>query len=119
VDGEIQADVAVLPDVLSEEYPFARIKGGANCLVFPDLDAANIGYRLLRGLGGMTMVGPVLCGLDMPMHVIERGASPEQIVNIAAIGAVQAQSAVRAGAKATARAGLSRSSNQSNAPSPA
>lgn len=91
VDGEIQADVAVLPDLLATDYPFARIGGGANCLIFPNLDAANIAFRLLRSLGGLTMIGPVLTGLDLPMHIVQRGASAEDIVHIAAIGAVQAE----------------------------
>jgi malate dehydrogenase (oxaloacetate-decarboxylating)(NADP+) len=89
VDGEIQADIAVLPELLGE-YPFSRLKGPANCLIFPNLDAANIAYRLLRGLGGLTLIGPVLTGLDAPMHILQRGSSVDDIVNIAAVGAVQA-----------------------------
>ncbi|MBN1607564.1 MAG: NADP-dependent malic enzyme [Polyangiaceae bacterium] len=91
VDGEIQADAAVLPNLLEEDFAFSKIKGGANCLIFPNLDAANIAFRLLRSLGDMTLVGPILCGLDLPMHILQRGSSPDEIVHIAAIGAVQAQ----------------------------
>ena len=90
VDGEVQADIAVLPDLM-KDYPFSKLEKGANCLVFPNLDAANIAFRLLRSLGGLTLVGPILIGLDAPMHILQRGASVEEMVNIAAIGAVQAQ----------------------------
>lgn len=106
VDGEVQADVAVLPQILSEEFPFAKILGGANCLIFPNLDSANIAFRLLRSLGGMTVIGPVLCGLDLPMHILERGASPEDIVHIAAIGAVQADSTRKVSSTTTTRRGV-------------
>ncbi len=91
VDGELQADIAVSPELLKEEYPFAKIQGGANCLIFPSLNASNIAYRLLRSLGNATLLGPMLTGLDLPMHVLERGCDVDDIVNIAAIGAVQAQ----------------------------
>jgi malate dehydrogenase (oxaloacetate-decarboxylating)(NADP+) len=91
VDGEVQADVAVIPELLAADYPFARIAGGANCLIFPNLDAANIASRLLHSLGGLTMIGPVLTGLDLPMHVVLRAASTDDIVHIAAIGAAQAE----------------------------
>jgi malate dehydrogenase (oxaloacetate-decarboxylating)(NADP+) len=93
VDGELQADVAILPELLDADYPFARILGGANCLIFPNLDAANIAFRLLRSLGGLTMIGPVLTGLDVPMHFVQRGASADDIVHVATIGAVQADAA--------------------------
>ncbi len=95
VDGEMQADVAVNSDLLNDQYPFAKIQGGANCLIFPSLNASNIAYRLLRSLGKATLVGPMLTGLDLPMHVLERGCDVEDIVNIAAIGAVQAQARKR------------------------
>ena len=91
VDGEVQADIAVSGKMLAEEYPFAKIQGGANVLIFPNLDAANITFRLLEELGGATLVGPILTGLDLPMHILQRGSNTEDIVNIAAIGAVQAQ----------------------------
>ena len=91
VDGEVQADYAVTPERLRQEFAFSKLQAGANCLVFPNLDAANIAYRLLRTLGEQTLIGPILCGLDLPMHILQRGSSPEDIVHIAAIGAVQAQ----------------------------
>ncbi len=93
VDGEMQADIAVVPDLLSKDYPFSKIQGGANCLIFPNLEAANITYRLLWKLGGLTAVGPLLSGLDLPMHIVQRGASPEDIAHVASIAAVQAKAA--------------------------
>ncbi|MBI4956048.1 MAG: NADP-dependent malic enzyme [Myxococcales bacterium] len=91
VDGELQADIAILPELLKEEFPFARIQGGANVLVFPNLDAANICYRALGAIGDVSIVGPVLTGLDLPMYILQRGASPEDILNLAAIAVVHAQ----------------------------
>jgi malate dehydrogenase (oxaloacetate-decarboxylating)(NADP+) len=76
-------------------FAFSKIKGGANGLIFPNLDAANIAFRLLRSLGDMTLVGPILCGLDLPMYILQRGSSPDEIAHIAAIGAVQAQRSKR------------------------
>ncbi|MBZ0264051.1 NADP-dependent malic enzyme [bacterium] len=91
VDGEVQADIAVVPEVLKQDYPFAKIQGGANCLIFPNLNSANIAYKLLHRLGGATAIGPILAGLELPLHVLQRGSDVEDIVNIASIGAVQAQ----------------------------
>jgi len=90
VEGELQADVAVQCDLL-REFPNARLKGPANVLVFPGLDAANIGFRLLSALGEMSFVGPVLSGIELPLYILQRGASPEDIVNLAAIAVVHAQ----------------------------
>ena len=90
VDGEIQADIAVDPELLAR-FSFSQLQRPANCLVFPCLDAANIVFRLLRSLGGLTLIGPLLIGLDAPMHILQRGSSVEDIVNVASVGAVQAQ----------------------------
>jgi malate dehydrogenase (oxaloacetate-decarboxylating)(NADP+) len=89
VEGELQADVAVEPE-LAGEFPLSRLSGGANCLIFPNLDASNIVYRLLRSLGGLTLVGPILTGIDAPMHILQRGSSVDDIVHIASVGVVQA-----------------------------
>ena len=89
VDGEIQADVAVDPE-LARDFPLSRLSGAANCLIFPNLDAANIVYRLLRSLGDLTLVGPILTGIDAPMHILQRGSSVDDIVHIASVGVVQA-----------------------------
>ena len=92
IDGEMQADTAVTPEILQETYPFSRIKEGANVLVFPNLEAGNAAYKLLARLGEATVIGPILMGLAKPVHVLQRGASVEDIVNMAAISVVDAQS---------------------------
>jgi malate dehydrogenase (oxaloacetate-decarboxylating)(NADP+) len=91
VDGEMQADTAVVEQVLTTRYPFARLKGPANVLIFPGLDAANIAYKLLDRLGGAQAIGPILVGMARPVHVLQRGADVNDIVNMAIIAAVDAQ----------------------------
>jgi len=91
VDGEMQADTAVVPELIKEDYPFSRLKGGANVLVFPDLEAGNIAYKLMMRTGGAEALGPILMGMAKPVHVLERGAEVEDIVNMAAIAVVHAQ----------------------------
>jgi malate dehydrogenase (oxaloacetate-decarboxylating)(NADP+) len=91
VDGEIQADVAVSPDMLEQTYPFSKLKGGANVLIFPDLDSANVAYKLLLKIGGAETLGAVLMGMSKPVHLLARGAEVEEIVNVAAIAVVDAQ----------------------------
>lgn len=90
VDGEMMADTAVVPEIIEEEYPFSTLKGGANVLVFPDLSSANIAYKLMMRIGGAEALGPILVGLSKPVHVLQRGATVEEIVNMAAIAAVHA-----------------------------
>jgi malate dehydrogenase (oxaloacetate-decarboxylating)(NADP+) len=91
VDGEMQADTAVVPELIEEDYPFSKLKGGANVLVFPTLEAGNIAYKLMRRIGGAEALGPILMGMAKPVHVLERGAEVEDIVNMAAIAVVHAQ----------------------------
>ena len=91
IDGEIMADVAVSPEIIAETYPFSPLKDGANILIFPDLEAANIAYKLLMRLGGLEGIGPILMGLTKPVHVLARGCSVEEIVNTCAIAVVDAQ----------------------------
>lgn len=93
VDGEMQADTAVVPEILAEDYPFSTLKGGANVLVFPNLESANIAYKLLARIGEAEVIGPILTGLPRPVHVLQRGAEVNDIVNIAAIAVVDAQEA--------------------------
>jgi malate dehydrogenase (oxaloacetate-decarboxylating)(NADP+) len=91
VDGEMMADTAVMPEMLEKEYPFSTLKGGANVLIFPDLGSANIAYKLMLRIGGAEALGPILMGLSKPVHVLQRGATVEEIVNMAAIASAHAQ----------------------------
>jgi malate dehydrogenase (oxaloacetate-decarboxylating)(NADP+) len=91
VDGEMMADTALMPEIIKEEYPFSQLKGGATVLVFPDLAAANIAYKMMMCIGGAESLGPILMGLSKPVHVLQRGATVEDIVNMAAIAVVDAQ----------------------------
>jgi malate dehydrogenase (oxaloacetate-decarboxylating)(NADP+) len=97
VDGEMQADTAVTPEILAANYPFAALKGAANVLIFPDLTSGNICYKLLNRLGGADAIGPILMGMKKPIHVLQRGDDVANIVNMAAIAVVDAQNAQRQG----------------------
>jgi malate dehydrogenase (oxaloacetate-decarboxylating)(NADP+) len=91
IDGEMMADTAVMPEMLAEEYPFTTLKGGANVLIFPDLQSANIAYKLMQRLGRAEAIGPILMGLSKPVHVLQRGAEVKDIVNMTAIAVIDAQ----------------------------
>jgi len=91
IDGEMQADTAVVPQILEETYPFSTLKGGANVLVFPNLEAGNIAYKLLHRIGGVELIGPLLTGLSKPVHVLQRGSEVNDIVHVAAVAVVDAQ----------------------------
>jgi malate dehydrogenase (oxaloacetate-decarboxylating)(NADP+) len=91
VDGEMQADTAVVEEILNGTYDFAELEEPANVLVFPNLEAGNIGYKLLQRLGGAEAVGPMLVGMDKPVHVLQRGDEVKDIVNLAAVAVVDAQ----------------------------
>ena len=90
VDGEMQADTAVVERILTRVYPFAKLRAPANILIFPDLDAANIAYKLLARLGEAQAIGPILVGMDQPVHVLQRLSEVPDIVNMAVIAAVDA-----------------------------
>ena len=90
IDGEMQADTAVVPEIIEKNYPFSKVKD-ANVLVFPDLEAANVAYKLLARLGGAEAIGPILMGLGKSVHVLQRGDEVKDIVNITAIAVVDAQ----------------------------
>jgi len=91
VDGEVMADVAVSAEAMELTHPFSALKGGANVLIFPDLNSANIAYKLLARLGGAETLGPILMGMSRAVHVLSRGAEVEEIVNVSAIAVVDAQ----------------------------
>ncbi|MDD5544323.1 MAG: phosphate acetyltransferase [Acidobacteriia bacterium] len=91
IDGEMQADTAVVPEIINETYPFSTLKGGANVLIFPNLEAGNIAYKLMMRIGGAEAVGPILMGIGRPVHVLQHGAEVNDIVNMTAIAVVDAQ----------------------------
>jgi malate dehydrogenase (oxaloacetate-decarboxylating)(NADP+) len=92
VDGEMQADTAVVDDILNGTYEFSQLEEAANVLVFPNLEAGNIGYKLMQRLGGAEAIGPMLVGMDKPVHVLQRGDEVKDIVNLASVAVVDAQS---------------------------
>ncbi len=96
VDGEMQANTAVTPEIIEQTYPFSTLRGGANVLIFPNLESGNIAYKLLARLGGAELIGPIIMGLAKPMHVLQRGAEVNDIVNMASIAVVDAQEFGRA-----------------------
>ncbi len=91
VDGEMQADTALDEELLASAYEFSVLKERANVLIFPNLSAGNIAYKLLDHLGGATAIGPILVGMNRPVHVLERGADVKDIVNMAAVAVMDAQ----------------------------
>jgi malate dehydrogenase (oxaloacetate-decarboxylating)(NADP+) len=91
IDGEMQADTAVVPEILKSTYPFSKLQEKANVLIFPDLQSGNIAYKLMERLGGAKAVGPILMGMNKSIHVLQRGASVDDIVNLTAIAVVDAQ----------------------------
>lgn len=95
VDGEMQADTAVTPDILREDYPFSPLQDGANVLIFPNLDAGNAAYKLVKRLGDAEVVGPILLGMRKPVHLLQRGDFDERdVINMTAVAVVDAQQAV-------------------------
>jgi malate dehydrogenase (oxaloacetate-decarboxylating)(NADP+) len=97
VDGEMQADTALVPEIIDTLYPFSTLKGGANVLIFPNLESGNIAYKLLGRIGGAERIGPLLMGLSRPVHVLQRDAQVSEIVNVVAISVVDAQDAAGSG----------------------
>jgi malate dehydrogenase (oxaloacetate-decarboxylating)(NADP+) len=92
IDGEVQANVALDPGLLAENYPFSDLVGKrVNTLIFPSLSAGNIAYKLVGALGGAELVGPVLMGMRKPVQILQLGSSAREIVNMVAITVVEAQ----------------------------
>ena len=93
VDGELQANFALNKDLLESNFPFSTLKGeAANTLIFPNLESGNIAYKLLQEVGNAEAVGPILIGMDKPVHVLQLDSSVREIVNMVTIAVVDAQS---------------------------
>jgi malate dehydrogenase (oxaloacetate-decarboxylating)(NADP+) len=93
VDGEIQVNTALNPKLLSESFAFSKLMGGpANTLIFPNLESANIAYKLMQELAKFEVIGPVLNGLKEPVQVLQMGSSVSEIVNMITIAVLDAQS---------------------------
>ena len=93
IDGEMQADCAVVPELREQLYPFSRLKGLANVLVFPDLQSANAAFKLVQHLGGAEAIGPVLMGMRHPVHFLQNSSEVKDVVHMTAIAVVDAQEA--------------------------
>ena len=91
IDGEMQADTAVIQQIIETDFPFSKVKGKINVLIFPDLDSGNIAYKLMARIGEATVVGPIIMGMKKSMHVLQRGATVDDIINLSAIAVVDAQ----------------------------
>ena len=89
-DGELQLDASIVPSVAERKAPGSQVAGKANILIFPDLQAANIGYKLVQRFAGATAIGPIIQGLAKPIHDLSRGCSVSDIVDLCAIAAVEA-----------------------------
>lgn len=102
VDGEMQADTAVVPEIVEERYPFSAVKD-ANVLVFPSLESANIAYKLLARLGNAKAIGPILLGVGAPVHVLQTGDDVDAIVQIASVAVMDAMGREEKGSAKKAR----------------
>ncbi|MES2487447.1 MAG: NADP-dependent malic enzyme [Bacteroidota bacterium] len=92
VDGEIQADFALNPDMLADKFPFSKLRGKkVNVMIFPNLESGNITYKLLKELNKTVSIGPIIMGLEKAVHIVQLGASVEEMVNMAAVAVVDAQ----------------------------
>ncbi len=91
IDGEMQVETASLGDVRRETYPFSHLVGDANVYIFPELNAANIAYKLLARFAKAEVIGPVLLGMGRPVQVLQRGSTAAEILHLTALAVVDAQ----------------------------
>ena len=91
VEGELQADAAVNPDIINRLFPFSELKDGANILIFPNLDASNAAYKLVQQMGGGEVLGPFLMGLKKPANVLQRTGTVEDVINTIVLTALECQ----------------------------
>ena len=92
IDGDIQANFAVSPELQQENYPFSDLaEKGANTLIFPNLAAGNIAYKLVTSMGKSDAIGPILLGMNKPVHILQFGSSVREIINMAALAVYDAQ----------------------------
>jgi malate dehydrogenase (oxaloacetate-decarboxylating)(NADP+) len=91
IDGEMQLEPAIEPEIAQQLFPFSRIRGDANVLIFPDLQSGNLGYKLIQRLGGAETIGPILAGLKQPVHVVSQTSDDNEVINMTAIAVVEAQ----------------------------
>jgi malate dehydrogenase (oxaloacetate-decarboxylating)(NADP+) len=96
VDGEIQADFALNQEMMKDRFPFSKLAGKkVNALIFPGLSSANIAYKIMKELNDIDSVGPILMGLDHPVHIVQLGARVDEMVNMTTIAVVDAQERVK------------------------
>jgi phosphotransacetylase len=97
VDGEMQVETALVSQLQRDDFPCCEIKGKANVLIFPDLQSANIGYKLIQTLAGAEIIGPILLGMKKPAHIVIRSQGVRDIVDLAIVGSIQALQMEKAG----------------------
>ncbi|MBP9837854.1 MAG: NADP-dependent malic enzyme [Proteobacteria bacterium] len=90
IDGEMQADTAVVTSIIKQHYPFCNLESAANVLIFPDMQSANISFKLLQRLGGARVIGPIILGLNAPAYVLQRHATADEIFNLITVAVAQA-----------------------------
>ncbi len=100
IDGEMQVDTALMPDLIEKYFPFSKLKQEANVFIFPDLNAGNIAFKLAQRLGGLDAIGPILVGLSKPVHVLHRALDVNEIVDMAAIAVVDSANGAGANSRA-------------------